>query len=178
MNATEVKVGLAKAEHLEGIVEIYNDAIAKTTATFDTQIKPANEHQAWFDQHDERYAILVATPAAADDAAADHPATDPVLAWGSLSRWSDRCGYDQTAEVSYYVAEEYRGLGLGRKMLTGLIEHARGQEMFTLIARMAGENEASIRLATSLGFEPVGTLKKVGWKFGRRIDVYIAQLLL
>lgn len=164
-------IRIATRDDLSGIVEIYNDAVANTTATFDTQIKPPEEHVPWFEQHDERFAILVS----ADQSRAFE---QRILAWGSLSRWSDRCGYDSTAEVSYYVHKDYRGLGLGRKILQALIDHARASNMHTLISRMAGENEASIRLAHSLGFESVGTLREVGWKFDRRIDVYVAQLML
>ncbi len=164
----DVIVRQATLEDLPGIVAIYNDAVENTTATFDTQIKPPAEHEPWFHQHDQRYAILVLQAAGQSE----------ILAWGSLSRWSDRCGYDATAEVSYYVASDHRGQGLGRKLLAGLVDHARANHMHTLIARMAGENIASIKLAAGLGFEDVGTLREVGRKFGRRLDVHISQLML
>ena len=82
---------------LEAIREIYNEAILTTTATFDTEPKSADERLQWFQSHDERHPILVAV------------VDGKVVGWASLTPWSDRAAYDDTAETSFYVKSEFRG---------------------------------------------------------------------
>ena len=67
------------------ITEIYNDAIQKTTATFDTEPKTQEEQEQWFAQHDARHPVLVVD----EDGL--------IVAWASLSQWSGRCAYCETA---------------------------------------------------------------------------------
>ena len=68
----------ATLKDLPGITEIYNDAILKTTATFDTEPKTIEEQRVWFEHHDECFPVIVAVE------------NGVVLGWASLSRWSDR----------------------------------------------------------------------------------------
>jgi phosphinothricin acetyltransferase len=148
---------------LESITEIYNEAILTTVATFDTQPKTDEEQASWFASHGTRYPILVAED------------KGRVVGWASLSMWSDRCAYADTAENSVYVKEEHRGKGIGRKLLEALMKEGEAAGLHTVIARIAGGNEVSIRLHESFGFEHIGVMKEVGRKFGRLIDVYMMQ---
>ena len=151
---------------LGAISDIYNDAVLTTTATFDTEPKSGAEQQAWFESHGGRFAVLVAE-------------RDGVVAgWTSLSRWSDSPAYDDTAETSVYVGREYRGRGIGRMLEQAIIDHARKFRFHTLIARIAGESTESLRLHESLGFVRAGTMKEVGRKFGRLLDVHVLQKML
>jgi phosphinothricin acetyltransferase len=95
-----------------------------------------------------------------------------------LSRFSDRSAYDETAETSFYVKSSFRGRGIGRALKAAIIAEARRYGFHTLLARVAGESQASRHLNQSFGFVDVGTLKEVGRKFGRRIDVHLMQLML
>ncbi len=151
---------------LGGITEIYNDAIAKLTATFDTEPKTLEQQEAWFAGHDARHPVIVAE----EDGA--------VAAWASLSTWSDRCAYSDTAEISIYVREDRRGNGLGQRLLEDLIRRARVAGLHTLLARIAGDNDSSARFFESHGFALVGTMREVGRKFGRLLDVHLMQMIL
>jgi phosphinothricin acetyltransferase len=151
---------------LGAITDIYNDAVLTTTATFDTEPKSAAEQLAWFRSHGGRFAVLVA----AQDGV--------IVGWTSLSRWSDRPAYDGTAETSVYVKREYRGRGIGRQLEEAIINQARNSRFHTLIARIAGESTESLRLHESLGFLHIGTMKEVGRKFGRLLDVHMLQKML
>ena len=71
-----------------------------------------------------------------------------------------------------------RGRGVGRRLKAATIEEARRLGYHTLIARVAEGSEESLHLNESLGFARVGTLKEVGRKFGRLLDVHILQLML
>jgi phosphinothricin acetyltransferase len=101
-----------------------------------------------------------------------------VVGWASLTRWSERRAYDDTAETTFYVHSAHRGRGIGRKLKEAIIAEARRLKFHTLIARVAENNRESIHLNESTGFVHVGTLKEVGCKFGRRLDVHIMQKML
>ena len=77
-----------------------------------------------------------------------------------------------------YVGREYRGRGIGRMLEQAIIDHARKFRFHTLIARIAGESTESLRLHESLGFVRAGTMKEVGRKFGRLLDVHVLQKML
>jgi len=156
----------AELADLGAIREIYNEAILNTTATFDTEPKSAEERLQWFQSHDERHPILVAV------------VDGSVVGWASITEWSDRQAYDDTGEASLYVKSEFRGRGIGRKLNAAIISEARRLRFHTLIARVAEGSEASIHLSESAGFVRVGTLKEVGRKFGRRLDVHVLQKML
>lgn len=148
------------------IATIYNEAIRTTTATFDTEEKTAGDRETWLQAHDDRYPVFVAER------------DGVVIGWASLSKFSDRPAYAETAETSFYVAPQCRSGGVGRALKEHLISAARELGMHTIIARVAEESAASMHLNKSLGFVHVGTLREVGFKFGRRLDVHILQLML
>jgi len=156
----------AQPSDIEAITDIYNEAVLTTTATFDTEPTTPELRMKWFESHDKRHPILVAV-------------VDNVVAgWASLSMWSDRKAYDGTAETSFYVASEFRNKGIGRKLKAAIIEEAKRLGYHTLIARVAEGSDASMHLNKSFGFFLVGTMKEVGWKFGKLLDVHILQKML
>lgn len=156
----------AELRELEAITQIYNQAILYTVATFDTEPKTVNSRLDWFNKHDNRYPILVAV------------SDDVVVGWVSLSLWSDKFAYNKTAELSIYIGEQQRGRGIGNQLMKSIIEHANSIDCHTIISRIAGENEASIYLHEKYGFNLIGTIKEVGYKFDRFIDVHMYQLML
>ena len=86
--------------------------------------------------------------------------------------------YDSSVENSLYVDEKYRGKGIGKKLLEAIIDEGRKNGFHTIIARISDGNEISLKMHYDLGFEMTGTLKEVGVKFGKLIDVYILQIYL
>jgi len=147
------------------ITEIYNDAIQKTTATFDTEPKTLEEQESWFAEHDARHPVLVVD----EDGL--------IVAWASLSQWSDRCAYCDTAEISLYVKEEHRGKGIGKQLMRAIIQEGKTAGLHTVIARIAGSNKISADLCKSFGFQYIGTMREVGKKFGNLLDVHLMQLI-
>jgi L-amino acid N-acyltransferase len=156
----------AEQSDVSTITEIYNEAILTTTATFDTEPKTPEERTDWFRSHDERHPILVAI------------VDGRIVGWASLSRWSERKAYDDTGETSFYVKEEYRRRGIGRKLKEAILEEARRLHFHTIIARIAGESSVSLHLNEDFGFVHIGTMKEVGRKFGKLLDVHILQKML
>ncbi len=153
----------AAMKDLGAITEIYNEAVLKTVATFDTEPKTVEEQKPWFKSHDSRHPILVAEQ---DDA---------IVGWASLSKWSDRCAYSDTGEISVYVKEERRRKGTGKKLIQEILDQGQKVGLHTVVARIAESNEISVRLHEAFGFEHIGTMKEVGRKFGKLLDVYLMQ---
>ena len=164
--AGQIAIRTATMADVEGITAVYNEAILTTTSTFDTEPKTIAERTMWLRSHDERHPVLVAV------------LDGKVVGWVCLSVWSDRCAYADTAETSFYVKSEFRGKGIGRKLKEAIIQEARRLGFHTLIARVAEGSEASLHLNETTGFVHVGTLKEVGRKFGKLLDVHILQLML
>lgn len=163
---TSCKLRAATAADLPAITAIYNEAVRNTTATFDTVEKTVEDRRAWLDTHDSRYPVIVAELGGT------------IAGWGSLSRWSDRAAYDGTCENSVYVDASSRGKQIGAALLRELLAIARLQGLHTVIARIADGNPASLRLHERAGFARIGTMRQVGRKFGKLIDVHMYQFII
>ena len=156
----------ASGRDLAGINDIYNDAVLNTTATFDLDPRDEEGARAWYHAHGPQYPIFVAER------------EQQVVGWSSLSPYAPRPAYRFSVEDSVYVHRDYRGQGVGRALLEPLLTAAAALGYHAVIAKIAEHNEASLALHRRAGFVPVGTLKAVGWKFHRWLDVEILQLLL
>ena len=111
-----------------------------------------------------------------DEHAGGHPAVVAeldrrVVGFGSLSSFRSRPAYNTTVEDSVYLLDGYQGRGVGRRLLDELLRLAEAHGFHSVIARITGENDASIALHTACGFEIVGTEREVGRKFGQWLDV-------
>jgi len=148
-----------EARDLEAVRAILNHYIERTTATFRTATESEEERRAWFATHDARYPAIVVE----EDGV--------LLGWASLSPWKPPGGYRHTAELSVYLREDARGRGLGRRLLAELLERGRAAGHHVVLGGVCTEQEASLRLHESLGFEKVAHLREVGSKFGRWLDV-------
>jgi L-amino acid N-acyltransferase len=158
-----IKIRKARLSDAQGITEVYNEAILKTFATFDTKIKTIDEQIKWFKDHGKKNPIIVAEE------------NKKILGWASLSKYSDRCAYSDTAEISLYVKQDYQGKGIGKRLMKEIIKKGEKAGLHVILARITQGNELSVHLHKSIGFETVGTLKEVGYKFNRRLDVVLMQ---
>ena len=161
-----ISVREAREGDLERINDIYTQAVLRTTATFDTAAKTLGERKGWFAHHGAAHPVIVAEE------------KGDIYGWASLSQWSDRPAYSRTVENSVYIAEEHRGRGIGTQLLRELISLSRRLGHHAVIARITQDNPASIRMHEAAGFFLVGTMREVGVKFGRILDVNILELLL
>jgi len=148
---------------IRAITDIYNEAVLTTTASFDIEPRSVDQQRVWFERHGPRHPVLVAEQGGV------------VVGWASLSEWSDRRAYANTAEVSVYVKEEHRGKGIGRKLLEAVMEEGERAGLHTVVARIVTGNDVSVHLHQALGFEHVGVMREVGRKFGRLLDVIVMQ---
>lgn len=157
----------AAAQDSEGIMRIYNDAVAHTTAIWsDIQVEATNR-AAWLkDRQAAGCPVIVAVEGG------------EVIGYASFGDWRAWDGYRHTVEHSVYVSSERRGGGIGKALMTELIERARGLGKHVIVAGIEASNDASIALHERLGFERAGTLREVGTKFGRWLNPTFMQLVL
>jgi L-amino acid N-acyltransferase YncA len=95
---------------------------------------------------------------------------------GQETAYHGRPAYRFTVEDSVYIAEGWRGRGLGRVLLEGVIDGAREAGMRQMVAIIGDTaNLGSIRLHRACGFVDIGTLREVGFKFGRWLDTVLMQ---
>jgi phosphinothricin acetyltransferase len=165
-NNEMLKIRPAHINDIPHITRIYNDAIVNTTATFDTEQKSEAEQEQWFMEHGEKYPVIIAEQ------------EGEIAGWASLSRWSDRCAYDKTAEVSLYVDVKYRGMGIGKKLLEMLILEGKAAGLHNLVSRITEGNRNSIHIHEKFGFRHIGVMQEAGTKFGKMLDVHFMQKLL
>ena len=163
----DIDIREATEADLSGILAIYNDAVANTTAIWNETVVDLDNRKAWFSARRERgFPVIVAVRGA------------EVLGYASYGDWRAFDGYRHTVEHSIYVAAGARGAGLGRRLLERLIAIAAERGMHVMIAGIEAENAASIRLHAALGFRHVGRFEEVGTKFGRWLDLACMELRL
>jgi len=98
-----------------------------------------------------------------------------VVGWAALSRYSTKCAYSNTAEISLYVKIGHHSKGIGKKLIEEIVKEGEKAGLHALIARITEGNQASIHLHELVGFEHAGILKEVGFKFDKLLDVYLMQ---
>jgi phosphinothricin acetyltransferase len=140
------------------VAAIYDDGIRAGNATFEVA-PPAWEE--WDASHTE-----IRVVAALDDR---------VAGWAALSATSDRCCYRGVAENSVYVASWAQGRGVGRALLEELIARSEAAGIWTLVAGIFPENQASLRLHLGCGFRLVGVRERLGEMDGVWRDVLMLE---
>ncbi|MFV0681587.1 GNAT family N-acetyltransferase [Ottowia sp.] len=154
--------------HASAILTIFNEAILNSTALYDYQPRALASMAPWFDakKQDGFPAIGVE----------DERGT--LRAFGSYGPFRAWPAYKYTVEHSVYVHQDHRGLGLGRQVMQALIEAARHNDVDAMVGGVDASNAGSVALHQRLGFQHMGTLPQVGFKFGRWLDLSFYQLLL
>jgi L-amino acid N-acyltransferase YncA len=138
---------------------IYEDGIAGGQATFETE---APSWEDWDGAH-----LAAPRPVAEEDGR--------VVGWAALSPVSERCVYQGVAENSVYVAPQAQGRGVGRALLTRLVEDAERAGIWTIQTGIFPENEGSISLHRRCGFRVVGLRERIGQLNGEWRDVLLLE---
>lgn len=152
----------ATLEDLPKIVAIYNTTIPGRMVTADTEPVTVEDRLQWFHEHssDKRPLWVVETGG-------------QTCGWVSLQSFYGRPAYDSTVEISIYFDENYRGHGLGKKVLDKVIETAPTYGVETLLGFIFAHNEPSLRLFSKFGFEKWAHLPEVATLDGVKRDLVI-----
>jgi phosphinothricin acetyltransferase len=158
----------AKEEDMPELLDIYNYEVEHGFATFDLTPKTMEERTVWFHDHNVgNHPLIVAEE------------DNRAVGYASLSSYRPKEAYKTTVELSIYVSKDYRRKGIAGKLAADIIELARNNDdVHTVISVITGGNEASILLHENLGFAYCGTMKEMGMKFGKMLDIINYQLMV
>lgn len=168
---TELIIRPAQPEDAAAIADIYNQGIRARIATFETEERTPDERRRWLAGHDSYHPVLVAAIRSSDGG-------ELIAGWASTEGYRPRACYAGVAEFSIYIDQAYRGQGIGRRLLGGLIEAAEAAGLWKLVSRIFVENAASRALCAQTGFREVGIYEKHGKLDGMWRDVVIAERLI
>ena len=146
---------------LPALLDIYNYEVLNGTATFDLTAQTIDQRQVWFDAHNiENHPLYVAIE------------NGVAVGYVSLSAYREKEAYRSTVELSVYVHHAHRGKGIASRLMAFILEEARRDtSIHTVVSVITSGNAASVKLHEKFGFTFGGTLKEVGMKFGRYLDI-------
>jgi phosphinothricin acetyltransferase len=157
----------ATTADLEGIRKIYEDAILNTTAVYEYEPFDMAYMQRWWEEKNtHNFPVHVAVE------------ENKIVGFCTYGIFRARPAYYPTKEHSVYVHPEYRGMGIGKMLLEKIIALAKTEGVHTLIGGIDATNQTSIALHEQFGFETVGHLKQVAYKFDRWLDLVFMQKLI
>jgi L-amino acid N-acyltransferase YncA len=165
---TQISIRAAVDADIPTITAIYNDAVVSTVAVWNDDTVDEDDRRSWLQAHRRPGTCALV---AEDDAGT-------VLGYATYGAFRSYDGFRHTVENSIYVDGRSRAGGVGTALLTALVDHARDNGKHVMVAAIEGGNTASIRLHTKVGFEECGTVRQVGTKFGRWLDMTLMQLIL
>ena len=156
----------AQVVDLPYVQEIYNYYVANSTVTFDEDAMTLAE---WRDKFS--YLTRLGMPFIV----AESPAGQ-ILGYALVSPWKQKKAYRFTVENSIYLGAASTGKGLGRELMAELIQRSRAAGLKEIIAVVADQGaDASIKLHRDFGFEEIGRMGKVGFKFDRWLGTVLLQ---
>ncbi len=155
-------------DHAASILDIFNEAIANTTALYAYHPRTMEFMEEWFrNKSAGAFPVLGAVE--------ESGVLTGFATYGAFRPWA---AYKYTVENSVYVHKNYRGRGIGLVLMEQLIQKAVAQDYHVMIAGIDEENRGSIALHEKLGFVHCGTIKQAGYKFGQWRDLAFYQLIL
>ena len=159
MTKMECTIAFMTAADWEEVRSIYLEGIQTGQATFETE---APDWEKWDASHLPQCRLV----------ASRH---ETITGWAALSLVSSRRVYSGVAEVSVYVARDFRGSGFGRALLQALINCSEQQGIWTLQAGILPENISSLALHKNCGFREVGRRERIGKLGGVWRDVILLE---
>ncbi|WP_176442926.1 GNAT family N-acetyltransferase [Tropicimonas sediminicola] len=147
----------------QAIVDIINPIVRETTISFSTEEKTAEEfatliaggRPVWVSEHEGR-----------------------ITGYATSFQFRNGPGYARTLEHSIALAPGGRGHGAGRALMAALESHAAANGAHSIFAGVSAENPAGVAFHAAIGFREVARLPRVGWKFGRWLDLVLMQKFL
>jgi L-amino acid N-acyltransferase YncA len=161
------KVRFANQNDVSLIRDIFNDVIENTTAIYQNTLRTKEQIDEWFQvktQNDWPVFIIEM-----ENQAVGFATYGPFRA--------GEC-YKHTVELAIHLKKEWRGRGLGSRLLEFLIQNVKDRGFHSIMAGIDSANASSIKLHEKFGFKIVGEIKQVGHKFDRWLDLTMMQLIL
>ena len=157
----------AKFKDINSILRILNDDILFADHTLDTRAWTKTQGIMWFMRHDpETYPVFVAEVG------------EEIVGYAAINPYRNALGFERIAENSIYVDERYRRLGVATKLVSYLLNAAKERGYRIMMATVIQNNDASIQLHESLGYERMSTLVRGGQRGGEPVDLVLMKRVL
>lgn len=153
----------AVPDDADAVSNIYGPIVTDTAISFE-------EEPPTIDEVEERISSSVVWVVAEEG--------DEVLGYGYAGRFHERAAYRWSVEVSIYVAPTAQRRGVGKALLTRLVDDLRARGYVNAFAGIALPNDGSVALFEAFGFENIAVQRRVGFKLSRWHDVGWWQLQL
>jgi L-amino acid N-acyltransferase YncA len=161
-----LRVRAAAIADAAAICRIYNEGIQDRVATLETEERTSEEREEWLQARGPRHPVLVAE------------ADGGVVGWASLNVFNPRRAYEHVADLSIYVQREWRGQGVGRRLLEALVARAGELGYHKIVLAAFPWNEAGMRAYARAGFREVGIYREQGRLDGRWVDTIVMEKIL
>lgn len=149
------------------ILAIINDNILHSTSLYDYEPRSLTKQSELLrEKRSKNFPVIVAE------------IDGKIAGFGMYGEFRFREAYRFTVEHSVYVSDDFKGKGVGGKLLQSLIELAKKQGLHTMVGVVDAENTQSILFHEKYGFKNVGIIKESGFKFNRWLDSVFMQLIL
>ena len=151
----------AKIEDLQQLLDIYNYEVVNGTATLDLNPKSIQEWEQWFYAHNVgNHPLFVAE------------IDGKVAGYTSFSSFREKEAYKSTVELSVYISPDFRRQGVATALMQYILDEAKkSDDIHTIVSVITDGNDASQKLHQKFGFEFCGTIKEVGTKFGKYVNI-------
>ncbi|MBQ3137684.1 MAG: N-acetyltransferase [Clostridia bacterium] len=148
-------------EEIPALLDIYNYEVENGVATLDINKKTLAEWEIWYDNHNIGNHPLIVCEIDGE-----------IAGYATLSAYREKEAYKSTVELSVYTSPLHRKKGVGTALMEAIIFMAKeDKSIHTVVSVITAGNEASCRLHEKFGFIFCGTIKEVGEKFGRYVDI-------
>jgi L-amino acid N-acyltransferase YncA len=154
-----ISIRPAVEQDAAAVVRIYAPYVEQTAISFEEIVPTADDMAARINKCCTRWQWLVAE------------IDGDVVGYAYGSQHRERAAYRWSVEVSAYVDRAHHRRGIGRALYNTLFAELADKGFCNAFAGITLPNDPSVKLHTSMGFEPIGTFRSVGWKFGTWHDV-------
>lgn len=146
-------------EYIEQLRSVYAYYVENTSITFDMHTPSSAEYLHKIESLAKRYPCLIALNG------------DEVIGFAYGSSFRDKAAFDQTVELTIYLNPDYKGKGVGGKLMNELLRILKEMHFRMAVSVITVPNEGSDRLHNSFGFKKMGVLPNAGYKFDQYWDV-------
>jgi phosphinothricin acetyltransferase len=154
----------ALPDDIPALLAIWNPVIRNTAVTFNAIEKThADLAQMIADKSAAGHGFFIAEHAGA------------IVGFASYGQFRAGIGYAHTMEHTIVLGPNARGLGLGRGLMIAIEDHARRGGAHSIFAGVSAENPEGRAFHAAMGYAEVATLRSVGYKFGRWMDLHLMQ---
>lgn len=163
----EIKIRPFTFDDTQAILEIINYYILNTANVYDYDARSFEYQQKLLEEKAEKkFPFIVAE------------IENQIVGYGTYGDFRFKKGYQFTVEHSIYIHPSFQGKGIGKLLLDELIQIAKSQKVHTMVAVIDSENQVSVDMHIKKGFQKIGTINEVAYKFDKWLHTVLLQIIL